>query len=181
MNDELEILSFYRASELAGAVLCGRLALHTDVEELRGPLTEQCAEEAEHAWLITELIGELGYVPLKVSETFQSEMAREFGMPTTALEILALTQVLENRVLDHYRKHASMEGVHPRISERLGDMVRDAEAHVTWVEREVSRLRTVYGDVAVDEVLARARAADERAYRRFTRERTYLNYFGPSL
>ena len=44
-RDELEVLSFYRASELAGSVLFGRLALQTTIDELRGPLTRHCLED----------------------------------------------------------------------------------------------------------------------------------------
>ena len=58
--EELHILSFYRASELAGSMLLGKLALHTNHDHLRVPLTEQCLEEAKHAWMLTQTIDKLG-------------------------------------------------------------------------------------------------------------------------
>jgi hypothetical protein len=63
-NDELYVLSYYRAGELAGSVLFGRLALHTAIDHVRAPLTRHCMEEAEHAWLWTKTIEDLGHTPL---------------------------------------------------------------------------------------------------------------------
>jgi hypothetical protein len=178
VNDELRILSFYRASELTGAVLCGRLALHTECEELRAPLTGQCAEEAEHAWAITKLITEMGHVPLKVKETFQTAMARELGLPTTAVEILALTEVLETRVMDHYRRHAELPGADPRVVRTLRRMVDQAAGHAGWVDQELDRYRGEYGDAAVDQAMSRAREADRHAFEHFAADPTYIAYFG---
>ncbi|HUP18464.1 MAG TPA: hypothetical protein VM778_00775, partial [Gemmatimonadota bacterium] len=58
-ENELWLLSYYHASELAGALVMGRLAAQTDDDELRVRLTEHCAEEANHAWLWTRTILEV--------------------------------------------------------------------------------------------------------------------------
>ena len=97
-NEELYILSYYRAGELAGSILFGRLAFHTEVDSLRSPLTHHCLEEAEHAWVWTKAIKDLGGTPIKVTHTYQTEYGRAFGMPKNILEVLCLTQVLEKRV-----------------------------------------------------------------------------------
>ena len=62
-ENDLWILSYYRESELAGALIMGRLARETDDDDLRVHLTEHCAEEANHAWLWTKTIveGELRF------------------------------------------------------------------------------------------------------------------------
>src|SRR5258708_27184911 len=71
-ENELWLLSYYRESELAGALLMGRLARETEDDDLRVRLTEHCAEEARHAWAWTETILKVGGTPRRVSETYQS-------------------------------------------------------------------------------------------------------------
>src|SRR3989338_9989623 len=98
-KEELYILSYYRAGELAGAVLFGRMAIVTDIDEIRILITKHCLEEAKHGWIWTKTIQDLGHIPLKVTNVYQTEYGKEFGMPKNTLEILCLTQVLEKRVL----------------------------------------------------------------------------------
>jgi rubrerythrin len=174
---ELYVLSFYRASELAGALLFGRVAFHTDVAELRAPLTEHCAEEAGHAWQFTQLIARLGRTPIKVKATFQTEIARSYGMPTSLIEILALTQIFEERVLQHYQAHAAMSGVHPQVAETLHAMIADEYGHIDWVDAELRRCREAYGDEGVEAAMARARSADRQAYEYFVTDDIYKTYF----
>jgi rubrerythrin len=174
---ELYVLSFYRASELAGALLFGRVAFHTDVDELRVPLTEHCAEEAGHAWLLTKLIAKLGHTPIKVKATFQTEIARRYGMPTSVIEILALTQVFEERVLQHYQAHAAMRGVHPQVVETLNTMIDDEHGHVDWIDLQLQLYRDAYDDKSVEGALARARRADQQAYDYLASDETFTSYF----
>src|SRR5215210_7421182 len=100
-RNDLWLRSFYRESELAGALLMGRLAQQTDDDDLRVRLTEHCAEEARHAWAWTEAILEVGGTPLRVRETYQSRYHALLGDPSSVLEVLALTQVFEKRVMRH--------------------------------------------------------------------------------
>ena len=78
-ENELWLLSYYRESELAGALLMGRLARETDDDDLRVRLTEHCAEEARHAWAWTETILKVGGSPKHVSETYQSRYHAAVG------------------------------------------------------------------------------------------------------
>lgn len=177
-DQELYVLSFYRASELAGAVLFGRLALHTDIAEFRTPLTEHCAEEARHAQLLTQLIEDLGHTPVKVKAIYQTEMARTFGMPTSAIEILALTQVFEQRVLQHYQAHAAMPRVNPKVAATLTRMIEDEYGHIDWVAVELQRYRDAHGTEGVDQAMERARSADLQAHAALTADKIYTAYFG---
>src|SRR5213080_1696045 len=88
-DNELWLLSYYRESELAGALLMGRLAQQTDDDELRVRLTEHCAEEARHAWAWTETILKVGGTPRAVSETYQSRYHAAIGNPSSLIEVLA--------------------------------------------------------------------------------------------
>ena len=173
-EDELYILSYYRACELAGSVLFGKLAIHTNVDRLRTPLTEHALEEAEHGWLWTEVIEDLGETPLKVERTYQTEYGKEFGLPKNALEILALTQTFEKRTLKHFKRHRDMENVHPRIREALQKMIDDESGHIGWVKKELDN----YGDQEeVDKLMSDLATIDENIYSRLENSHPAFSMF----
>jgi len=172
-EDQLYVLSFYRASELAGSLLFGQLALHTGYDELRTPLTEQCSEEARHAWLVNETIVALGGAPIKVENNFQSEIAKIFGMPTGIVDILCLTKVFEERVLEHYQKHATMKNEDPRIVAMLNEMIEDESGHVDWIEEALKK----YEDQGAPEKLKAAQEIDRQVYEKLIAEPVFARYF----
>jgi len=176
-QEELYILSYYRVSELAGALLFGRMAMHTNVDTLRIPLTEQCSEEAKHAWLITETIQKLGAVPLKITETFQSEIAKEFGMPENILEILCLTQIFEVRVLDHYIKHTKLLKLNPLIKKTLNKMIEDESGHVSWIAEELKKYKKEYGKEKVNRIMNRVKKVDALVLRKLSHSSPFKEYF----
>ena len=176
-DDELEVLSVYRASELAGAVLFGRLALTTTIDSLRAPLTRHSLEEARHAWLLTELIGSLGATPQRTARTYQSEMSKVFGLPGSMLEILCLTRVLELGVLDLYRRHAELPGLNPAIRNVLQEMVRDEAGHIDWIQRELDAHAKAHGKDKVDAALRKAESARREVFSRLLGSETGRRYF----
>ncbi|MBI4032543.1 ferritin-like domain-containing protein [Candidatus Berkelbacteria bacterium] len=157
---ELAVLSYYRACELAGSILFGRLALHTTIDDVRVQLTHHCLEEAEHAWLWTKTIEELGHVPQRVTHTYQTEYGKRFGLPKDTLEILCLTQVFERRTLQHFQLHRDAPGTHPLIKATLQKMIDDESGHLGWVRtkldeyeaKEPKRLRALMAQLTtIDE------------------------------
>ncbi|MGH7571602.1 MAG: phosphopantetheine-binding protein [Gemmatimonadota bacterium] len=163
-ENELWVLSYYRESELAGALVMGRLAWHTDDDDLRVNLTEHCAEEANHAWLWTQTILEVGGRPLRVSETYQSRYYAQIGQPTKVLEVLALTQVFEKRVLKHFRDHQRQPDVHPAVARTLQRMVAEEVGHIGWVKNRLDRCADEMGAAAVEETLRRFVEIDRKVY-----------------
>lgn len=163
-ENELWILSYYRESELAGALVMGRLARETDDDELRVRLTEHCAEEAHHAWLWTRTILEVGGTPLRVSETYQSRYFAEVGPPRSVLEVLALTQVFERRVMRHFRDHLRRTGIHPAVATTLRRMLADEVDHVGWVKERLDRYARENGDGVVVETMRRLTEIDRNVY-----------------
>lgn len=177
-DNELQILSFYRASELAGSILLGRLALQTTNDRLRGPLTEQCLEEARHAWLFTKLITDLGGTPLRMTQTYQSEVGKTYGMPESMLDILCLTRVLEVEVLDHYVRHARMPDLQPAIRQTLETIIEDESGHVDWIQAELDGYAAEHGRARVDAALRRAEEASRTVFQELRRHPAMLAYFG---
>lgn len=163
-ENELWILSYYRASELAGALVMGRLAGQTDDDDLRVHLTEHCVEEANHAWLWTQTILAVGGTPRRVSETYQSRYYEAIGPPTTVLEVLALTQVFEKRVVKHFRDHLRRPGTHPAIARTLERMIAEEAGHIGWVKDRLDRWAIDIGEAAVAEILERFAEVDRVVY-----------------
>ena len=177
-RDELYILSYYRASELAGALLFGKLAMHTTLDDVRIPMTQHCCEEAQHAWLWTDTIRRLGHTPLKITRTYQNEYSTQFGMPRNTLEVFCLTQVFERRTTRHFQRHLALPGVHPAVQETLQKMIADEVGHIGWIKRELDAYSAVHGPDEVDALIARLETIDERVYGRLLSESPYREYFG---
>src|ERR1043166_5120509 len=59
-ENELWLLSFYRTSELSGALFFGRLARALRAGPIQRDLTHHFADESQHAWYWTRCIAELG-------------------------------------------------------------------------------------------------------------------------
>lgn len=163
-ENDLWILSYYRESELAGALIMGRLAHETDDDDLRVHLTEHCAEEAQHAWMWTETILAVGAMPKRVAETYQARYYAEIGTPTSLLEVLALTQVFERRVIKHFRAHLKWPGTHPAVLETLQRMIDDEVGHIAWVKDRLDRYAAEKGDALVAETMRRFTEVDNRVY-----------------
>ncbi len=163
-ENELWLLSYYRQSELDGALIMGRLARETDDDDLRVHLTEHCAEEAQHAWLWTQTILKVGSVPQRVAETYQTRYYAEIGTPTSLLEILALTQVFERRVVKHFRAHLGWPGTHPAVIATLQRMIDDEVGHISWVKDRLDRYAAEKGETIVAETMRRCTEVDEKVY-----------------
>ena len=163
-ENDLWILSYYRESELAGSLVMGRLARETDDDDLRVHLTEHCAEEAHHAWLWTETILKVGGTPKRVAETYQTRYYHEIGTPTSLLEILALTQVFERRVIRHFRAYLKWPNTHPAVAATLTRMIEDEVGHIGWVKDRLDRYAAEKGADIVSETMRRFTEVDERVY-----------------
>jgi rubrerythrin len=164
-DEELWELSYYRASELAGSLLMGRLARRTRDDELRTRLTWHFAEEARHAWRWTEVIRTLGADPVPVAETYQSNYLARVGIPTDELDLLALTYVFERRVAQHFALHRSMPHLHPLIRETLTSMCGEEGPHLRWIRERLDAEAGRAGKERVDAAIRRYEAIDREVYR----------------
>jgi hypothetical protein len=131
---ELTVLNFYRASELQGGLILGRLVQHVRDADLILRLTAHSAEEVLHAQLWTETIVDVGARPFPTSDTYQSRYAAAIATPTSLLEVLALTQVFERGVYRHFMLHLRRPGTHPRVQATLRRMLADERGHLSWVK-----------------------------------------------
>ena len=130
---ELTLLNFYRASELHGGLVLGRLVQHVRDPHLMMRLTEHSAEEILHAQLWTRAMIAVGGRPSPTSDTYQARYAAALGAPTSLLEVLTLTQVFERGVYRHFVMHLRRPGTHRIVQATLRRMLADERGHLSWV------------------------------------------------
>ena len=158
-NRELALLNFYRASELHGGLVLGRLVAHVRDPELILRLTTHSAEEVLHAQIWTETILDVGGRPAPTSDTYQTRYAAAIGSPTSLVEVLALTQVFECGVYRHFMLHLHRPGTHPRVRATLRRMLDDERGHLAWVKEWLDR-QTGARAASVPALIRRYRAVD---------------------
>ena len=166
---ELDILNFYRASELHGGLILGQMVRRARDAQLVLDLTRHSAEEIVHAQLWTETILAVGGSVRPVRETYQTRYAAAAGTPVSVLEVLALTQVFERRVFRHFTAHLRRPGTHPAVQTTLRRMLEEEKGHLLWVRRWLDRQAAARG-VDVEAVLRRYAALDARIYDTLARE-----------
>jgi demethoxyubiquinone hydroxylase (CLK1/Coq7/Cat5 family) len=167
--NELTLLNFYRASELHGGLVLGRVVQRARDPELILDLTRHSAEEIVHAQLWTETILALGGRPAPVRQTYQTCYAAVVGPPTTMLQVLALTQVFERTVYRHFLEHVRRRGTHPLVRATLRRMLEEEKGHLSWVKRWLDQQRE-HRAFEVEATVKRYREVDAAIYARLSVE-----------
>ena len=158
------LLSFYRTSEIAGALFFGRLAKSLRPGPIQMDLTRHFADEAEHARLWTDCLAGLGAHPLKLEETYQERYLATAGMPANIMEVLALTRIFERRVINQYARHARLPGLEPIVGETLGKIMEDEKWHLQWIRDALKGMEAEYGADLIETTMRRYALADKQAY-----------------
>lgn len=166
---ELTLLNFYRASELHGGLVLAQLARRVRDGALAIELLRHGEEEIGHARLWTETILDVGGRVQPVRETYQARYAAALGLPLTMLDVLALTQVFERRVVRHFTAHLRRPGTHAVIRITLRRMLEEERSHLSWVKRWLDAQRADRPEL-VRETMRRFTAADAIIYDALTLE-----------
>jgi bacterioferritin (cytochrome b1) len=157
------LLSYYRSSEINGALFFGRVA-----RTIRGPLqadvTHHFADEANHAHYWTRCIAELESAALPLGRGYQDRYLEAIGVPANLMEIMAITQVFEKRVIGQYRRHLRFAGTHPAVRRTIDTIMVDERWHISYVREALAAMATEYGQAEIDQTLARFAAADQEVY-----------------
>jgi demethoxyubiquinone hydroxylase (CLK1/Coq7/Cat5 family) len=160
---ELSRLNFYRASELHGGLVLGQLVRRVRDPALILNLTRHSAEEVVHAQLWTETILEVGGTPSPVRATYQTRLARAVGAPSSVFQVLALTQVFERSVYNHFIRHARLAGTHAVVRRTLERMVEEEKGHLSWVHEWLKQESARRG-IELSRVLDGYTVIDARVY-----------------
>ena len=143
---EILVYSYYRDAELRGSNLLYRLLRVLEDPESQVALSEHLADETRHAWLWTERIRELGGFPVPIQDGYQVRIGKRAGVPRSAVELLALTVVVEQRALRRYQEHLKRSGVPERTLEVLRSVTKDEGWHIDWVRKKARELSAQNGE-----------------------------------
>ena len=169
-DDELWVLSFYRTSEISGALFFGRLAKSLRPSAIQHDLSKHFADEAQHAWYWTSCIARLGAQPLRLQEAYQDQYFVTAGMPANLMEVLAITQVFERRVINQYALHSRVPDLQAEVKETLDRIMVDEKWHIEWVRAALKGLEPEYGADVIDATVRRFWEADQEVYRKTMQE-----------
>ncbi|RYZ65002.1 MAG: ferritin-like domain-containing protein [Proteobacteria bacterium] len=160
------LLSFYRTSEISGALFFGRLAKSLPAGPIQTDLTKHFADESQHAWYWTRCLDTLGEAPMKLPSAYQDQYLAAAGMPTNVMEILGITLIFEKRVIGQYNLHRQLPNIHPEIKKTIELITEDEKWHIQWVTNALKGLETEYGEEHVRATLRRFREADQEVYKK---------------
>ncbi len=158
------LLSFYRHSELTGAAFFGRLAANLKPGSIQMDMTRHFADEAQHARLWTDCLARLGAEPLKLGNAYQDRYLSTAGLPTNLMEVLAITQVFEQRVVRQYARHRRAHNLPVPVLETLDQIIDDERWHIRWVRDALVSLEPRFGRDEIEKTLERFKAADREVY-----------------
>lgn len=169
-ENELWVLSFYRNSEISGALFFGRLAKSIRQADIQRDMTKHFADESMHAWYWTKCIEDLGQKPMRVNVAYQDSYLEAAGMPTNIMEVLAITQVFERRVIGQYSHHRSNPKLHPIITDTVTRIMEDEKWHIKWIGDALKGLESEYGAELIAQTMKRYEDADKEVYRTVLKE-----------
>jgi hypothetical protein len=163
-ENELWLLSFYRSSEISGALFFGKLAQSIKSGPIQHDMTKHFADEATHSWYWTQCIERLGSKPLKLRQVYQDQYIEAAGMPVNIMEVLAITQVFELRVISQYAVHSQAHGLDPVIGETLHRIMEDEKWHIEWIRDALHEMENQHGHDLVEKTIRKFKEADREVY-----------------
>lgn len=169
-ENEKWLLSFYRTSEISGALFFGRLTKTLRSGQNQIDMTKHFADEAQHAWLWTDCLTKLKAQPIALADAYQDQYSSAIGIPANLMEVFAITQVFEKRVVNQYARHSNIEGLHPVIKETIGTIMKDEKWHLEWVKRALTEMEGEYGKDHIQQTIDRFAKADEEVYKKTLQE-----------
>lgn len=169
-ENERWLLSYYRTSEISGAMFFARLAKSIRDPEIQRDLTSHFADEAQHARYWSECLEQLDAKPIRLPSAYQDQYFDAVGVPVNLMEVLSITKVFEARTINHYANHGKRADTHPLVRETIAKIMGDEGWHLKWVSAALSRMETEYGRDHVRATYERFQRADEAVYGKTVRE-----------
>lgn len=158
------IMSFYRYSEISGALFFGKIAAMLPAGQMQHDLTKHFSDESMHSWYWTEAMTNMGYKPDRIRNAYQDAYLESAGLPVNLMEVLAITNIFEKRVIGQYIRHLKTPNLHPIIESTIKKIVDDEVWHIQWINRELAKMSEKFGNDEIEKKLEKYRQADETIY-----------------
>ena len=169
-DHERWIMSFYRSSEITGALFFGRIAGYLPAGPIQSDLTHHFADESMHACYWTKAMDECGYQPERIKDAYQDAYLDAVGLPVNMMEILAITSVFEHRVIAQYAKHLRVPNLNPYIANTIETIMEDEKWHIKWIGDALKQMESEYGKDTIKSTLKRYQKADKEIYHKLVSE-----------
>lgn len=163
-ENDLWLLSYYRSSEINGALFFGRVSRMVRPGELQAQLTHHFADEANHARYWNVCINDLDAHPIKMRDSYQDRYLEAIGTPNNLMEVMAITQVFEKRVIGQYRRQARQPGLNPRVKQTIEQIMVDERWHVEYVRKALEDMAGRYGAEHIEATTRKFTEADQEIY-----------------
>src|SRR3954469_1946857 len=164
------LLSFYRTSEISGALFFGRIARSPQPGPPQRDMPRRFPDEGQPARYWTNCIEDVGARALKLDAAYQDQYISAVGLPANLMEILAITSVFERRVVNQYARHLRVPHLHPAVKHTLDTIVGDEKWHIQWVRDALTDMEPEYGRDHIAATVSRMVEADREIYRKTTQE-----------
>ena len=157
------LLSFYRSSELNGALFFGRVA-----RTVRGPLqvdlTHHFSDEASHAAYWSRCMADMDLPTVRMGRSYQDNYLDMVGLPSSLMEVMAITHVFEKRAIHIYRRHLRQPSTEAAITTTIDRIMEDERWHVSYVREALNVMAGQFGQQLVTDTVNRFAAADQEVY-----------------
>ena len=163
-DNERWLLSYYRSSEISGALFFGRVSRMVKPGPLQTTVTHHFTDEAEHAEYWTDCINDLDAFPIKMREAYQDQYLEAIGTPSNMVEVMAITQVFEKRVIGQYHRQLRVPNLNPRVKQTIDKIMLDERWHIQYVRDALEEMKKKYGAEYIDETVERFTLADQEIY-----------------
>ena len=161
----VRIFSYYRDAEIRGAALLMKMQARERDPEAQVLFSRHIDDETRHAWLWTKRIKDEGALPVEVPDGYQRRLGKALGIPTSLVDLFALTVVVEERSEKRYSEHARSPVCDPKTLAVLSEVTQDERWHISWMEEWLGKLAQSSGkEDRVRETLARYRSVEEEVF-----------------
>jgi rubrerythrin len=174
----IRLYSYYRDAEMRGAYLLMKMMQKVHDPEAVVLFTRHIDDETRHAWMWTKRIRDEGGLPVPVPDGYQRRLGKRLGVPTSIVDLFALTVVVEERSHKRYTEHAASPYCDPKTREILDAVTRDEKWHINWMDEWLAKLAAQARRTADPHaVLARYRKVEEEVFEEMKEiERQWLGF-----
>jgi rubrerythrin len=161
----VRIFSYYRDAEIRGAALLMKMMGKERDPEAQVLFSRHIDDETRHAWMWTRRIRQEGALPVEVPDGYQRRLGKALGIPSSLIDLFALTVVVEERSAKRYDEHARSPVCDPKTLEILTELTKDEKWHIAWMEEWLMKMATDAGkEDYVEETLGRYRRIEEQVF-----------------
>jgi rubrerythrin len=161
----VRIFSYYRDAENRGAALLMKMMARERDPEAQVLFSRHIDDETRHAWLWTKRIKDEGALPVEVPDGYQRRLGKALGIPTSLIDLFALTVVVEERSVKRYTEHAHSGICDAKTLAVLREVTTDERWHISWMEEWLMKLARADGkEERIAATLARYRRVEQQVF-----------------